>query len=139
MRSVIILTALLSAGSAHAASVEVRISGVEVGEGSVKVAICDRGFDEKECVANQTRPASAGTVTVSFPRIPNGRYAVVAFQDANSNGRFDTVAGIPRETYDISGTAGRQIIPSFKNALVTVGPDRTRVDLRLAGVLTRQR
>lgn len=123
--------------AASAATVEVRVEGVAVGEGTVNVGVCDRGLDASTCRINQRKPASASSVSFTFDKVPAGNYAVVTFQDKNGNGRLDTFAGVPREPYDMSNGAGAKMAPGFKDALIAIKDGRNRVNLRLAGVMDR--
>lgn len=131
------LMLLALAGAAHAASVEVRVDGVSVGEGTVNVGVCDRGLDASTCRINQRKPADSAQMSFTFQNVAPGNYAVVTFQDKNSNGRLDTLAGIPREPYDMSNGAGEKMAPGFKDALIVIKDGRNRVNLRLAGVMDR--
>ena len=61
-----------------------------------------------------------------------GRYALVMFQDANSNGNLDLGPFGPREGYGFSNNVRPFLsAPSLASALFTVGPGDTRISIRL--------
>lgn len=47
-------------------------------------------------------PIAKGKARVVWSGLPEGNYAISVFHDANSNGKLDTFAGIPREGYGFS-------------------------------------
>ena len=67
--------------------------------------------------------AIAGTQTVVFANLKPGTYAVIAFHDANDNGKLDeNWLGEPTEGYAFSNNAeGFLSAPSFKNAGILLG------------------
>ena len=122
------LLALLAPGPAAASTLVVRAEGVEPLRGTVKVAVCARGFDEAGCPWGASRPARVSTEEFAFENVLPGRYAVAAYQDVNGNGELDRVPpGIPTEPYAFSNDVGRLAPPSFERALVEVGEGRTVV------------
>jgi uncharacterized protein (DUF2141 family) len=130
-----LLTAL-APSPAPAATLVVRAEGIEPLRGTVKVAVCARGFSEAGCPWGASRPARTPTEEVVFEDVPPGRYAVAAYQDVNGNGELDKVPpGIPTEPYAFSNDVGRLAPPSFERALVEVGEGRTMVVVRLRRLL----
>ena len=124
---------LLTAGAASAATVEVRVSGVTA-KGKVSVAVCDKERFLKQCAYNASVPAQAGETSVSVKGVPPGTWAVVAYQDENSNGELDTnLLGIPKEPYGFSRDARSKFgPPGFEDAAIEVGaaPTTATVNLR---------
>lgn len=130
-----LLTAL-APSPAPAATLVVRAEGIEPLRGTVKVAVCVRGFSEAGCPWGASRPARTPTEEVVFEDVPPGRYAVAAYQDVNGDGELDKVPpGIPTEPYAFSNDVGRLAPPSFERALVEVGEGRTMVVVRLRRLL----
>ncbi|MGJ9418298.1 DUF2141 domain-containing protein [Massilia sp. CMS3.1] len=123
----------LTAGAASAATVEVRVSGVTA-KGKVSVAVCDKTRFLKQCAYNASVPAQAGETSVSVKGVPPGTWAVVAYQDENSNGELDTnLLGIPKEAYGFSRDARSKFgPPGFEDAAIEVGeaPTTATVNLR---------
>jgi len=133
---VAVVAVLLASSPATAATLVVRAEGVEPLRGTVKVAVCARGFSEAGCPWGASRPARTPTEEVVFEDVPPGRYAVAAYQDVNGNGELDKVPpGIPTEPYAFSNDVGRLAPPSFERALVEVGEGRTVVAVRLRRLL----
>ena len=62
-----------------------------------------------------------------------GRYAVILFHDENQDGKLDkNVIGVPTEGFGFSNNAsGLLSAPDFADALVTLGADRTRIQIDL--------
>lgn len=126
-------TLLLAAVPAHAATVEVRVTGVTAGKGKVNVAVCDRERFLKQCLYSASVPAQATEAVVSLKDIPAGTWAVLAYQDENDNGELDrNFIGIPRENYGFSrNAAGRFGPPSFEDAAIEVRDGTTSAPIKL--------
>ena len=136
----LLAAALLGSASVPAAAVTlvVRAEGIDVGKGSVRVAVCARGFDEAGCPRGANRPADAAAVEFVFRDLPAGRYAVAAYQDVDGDGELGKIPpGIPTEPYGFSNDVGRWAPPSFEKAQFEVGGDRTTVVVRLRRLLAR--
>jgi len=118
------LCAILSALPllAAAATVEVHVTGVNAGKGTVNVAVCDQARFLKQCVYSASVPARAGDNTVTVRGVPPGSWAVLAYQDENENGELDrNLIGIPSENYGFSRDArGKFGPPSFEDAAIPV-------------------
>ena len=132
---VLVLVLALASGIASAATVEVRVGGVVAGKGKINVAVCDREHFLKECVYHASAPAqpnAAGETVVTVPNVPAGTWAVLAYQDENSNDELDRLLGIPRENYGCSREArGYFGPPGFDDAAVTVKDPSTVVTVRV--------
>lgn len=124
---------LLAAGAAPAATVEVRVSNVTGGKGTVNVAVCDRERFLKQCAYSASVPARAGETVVSLKDIPAGTWAVLAYQDENENKQLDrNFIGIPKENYGFSrDAAGRFGPPGFDDAAIEVREGTTLAPIRL--------
>ena len=90
--------------------------GIEPLRGTVKVAVCVRGFSEAGCRLGG-EPAGADADRGGRVRgLPPGRYAVAAYQDVNGNGELDKVPpGIPTEPYAFSNDVGRGRRPGVRS------------------------
>jgi len=126
-----LLGAVLSclAMPAFSATVEVHVTGVDAGKGSVKVAVCDQARFLKQCLYSGSAPARAGDNTIAVRDVPAGNWAVLAYQDANENGELDrNFIGIPSENYGFSRDArGKFGPPSFEDAAIAVDGDGATV------------
>jgi uncharacterized protein (DUF2141 family) len=131
--AMIVVWALVWAGSAAAADLSVKLSGIKSADGKVHVqlfsdpdAFPDGNPDQKQVVA-----ANPEGVTVTFESLEPGEYAVGAFHDANDNGKLDAnFMGMPTE--DV-GNSGEKALakPGFEKSKFTVGED----DLAIGFVL----
>lgn len=130
------LAVLAAPAAAHAATLVVRVEGIEDREGTVKVAVCTSGFDEQGCPMGASR-APRGTVEeFVFEGVTPGRHAIAVYHDRNGNERLDTVPpGLPTEPYGFSNGVGRLRPPDFEAARVEVGEGRTVVTVRLRRLL----
>jgi uncharacterized protein (DUF2141 family) len=128
----IVCAALLCALNASAATVEVRVSGVNA-KGNVKVAVCDRERFLKQCAWSASAPAQAGETTVVVKGVPAGTWAVLAYQDENGNNELDrNLIGIPKEPYGFSRDArGKFGPPRFEDAAIEVGETQATATVRL--------
>lgn len=127
MRSLLLLFhAVLAGASAQAQcelSVDVTVENPAAG-GTLRLALCPNAsaYDtEKGCRVAQEAVRSS-RVSIMFPDIPEGRYAIKAFHDVNDSGALDTNwMGIPNEPYGFSNDArGTFGPPSFEDAAITV-------------------
>jgi uncharacterized protein (DUF2141 family) len=129
-----LLLALLLA-PAHAATVDVHVTNVAAGKGKINVAVCDREHFLKDCVYHGSAPAqlnAAGETVVTVQGVPAGTWAVLAYQDENSNDDLDRLLGIPRENYGFSRDArGHFGPPGFDDTAVPVKEPANAVVVRL--------
>jgi uncharacterized protein (DUF2141 family) len=118
---------------AHAATVEVHVTGTAGGKGNVSVAVCDRERFLKQCAYSASVPARDGETLVTIKEVPAGTWAVLAYQDDNANGQLDrNLIGIPSENYGFSRDArGRFGPPSFDDAAIPVKDETTSATVRL--------
>ena len=130
--SLFLVLALLGAGQAAAATVEVRVSGVTA-KGMVNVAVCDRERFLKQCAYSASVPAQAGETVVTVKDVPPGTWAVLAYQDENENKELDrNFIGIPKENYGFSrNPVSRFGPPSFEDAAIPVREGANTVALTL--------
>jgi uncharacterized protein (DUF2141 family) len=100
------VAAVAAAPAASAIDLTVRITGVRGGEGA---AVADlwrgpKGFrDTRRTVRRASTPARDGTVEISFRGLTAGRYAIIAFHDADGDGELDRFFGMmPTEGWGLS-------------------------------------
>jgi uncharacterized protein (DUF2141 family) len=128
---------LLAAGAATsavaAATVEVHVTAVTGGKGSVKVAVCDREHFLKQCAYTASSPARDGENVILVPNVPKGTWAVLVYQDENGNGELDrNLLGIPKENYGFSRDAASKFgPPGFEDAAIEVGDEPAVAKIRL--------
>jgi uncharacterized protein (DUF2141 family) len=124
-----LLPLLLAAASAQAATVDVHVTNVAGGKGSLKVAVCDRERFLKQCAYTASMPAREGENVIAVPGVPKGTWAVLVYQDENGNGELDrNLIGIPKENYGFSRDAASRFgPPGFDEAAIQVGDEATVV------------
>jgi uncharacterized protein (DUF2141 family) len=124
-----LLPLLLAAASAQAATVEVHVTNVAGGKGSLKVAVCDRERFLKQCAYTASMPAREGENVIAVPGVPKGTWAVLVYQDENGNGELDrNFIGIPKENYGFSRDAASKFgPPGFDEAAIQVGDEASVV------------
>lgn len=131
-RTLVLAAAFCAAGSASAASIEVRVQGVTA-KGKVLVAVCDKTTFLKDCAYSGSAPAKAGETVVTVDGVPTGAWAVLSYQDENDNGKLDrNVLGIPKEPYAFSRDArGRFGPPSFEDAAFELRDEKAVTTIKL--------
>ncbi|WP_438382436.1 DUF2141 domain-containing protein [Asaia sp. BMEF1] len=100
----VILTILVAPLPALAGPVTAIIENIPDDSGTIRVAICTEDeFLKPSCRYHAETKAVAPKVSVSFEDVPEGVYAVQAFQDRNGNAKLDrSFIGIPREPIGFS-------------------------------------
>lgn len=87
-------------------SLEIVITGIRSDKGVIQLALCPPGAGFPDCRELAVRTASLqienGEARLTLTGLTPGSYAISVFHDANSNGKLDTFAGIPREGYGFS-------------------------------------
>jgi uncharacterized protein (DUF2141 family) len=125
--------ALLLSTEAYAATLTLELQNLRTKTGHVFISVSA----DAETFKGKGRPAAAQRVavtgerlTVTFPDLAPGTYAVSLFHDANGNGKLDTnLIGIPTEGYGFSNNVGARGRPRFDEAKFTLGADGTTLTL----------
>ena len=130
--SLLISTVVLAA-TASAATIEVKVSSVVGGRGKVNVAVCDKERFLKDCLYSGSAPAQANDTVVTIQNVPKGTWAVLAYQDENQNDKLDrNLIGIPSENYGFSRDArGKFGPPDFSDAAIDVRDEAMAVTIKL--------
>jgi uncharacterized protein (DUF2141 family) len=131
--------ALCACGSAHAAELVVRISGLSEPMGQVGCALFARaaGFPMDNASARLLwLAADPKGVTCRYADVPEGSYAVSIVHDANGNRRVDTnFIGLPIEQWGVSNNARPGLrAPRFDEAVFKIAADAKEVviDIKVA-------
>jgi uncharacterized protein (DUF2141 family) len=108
---------------ASAADLTVEIQGIKPATGHVVIAVYNNAKDfpvPEKRMTFKSVVAENSVTSVTFADLEPGRYAVVAYQDENNNGKLDkNLLGVPSEPYGFSNHArGRMGPPSFDAAAV---------------------
>ena len=88
------------------------VTGIKNATGVIRLALCPSGAKFPDCgkqaVRTETWRIDRGQAHITLTGLAPGSYAVSVFHDANSNGKLDTFAGIPREGYGFSNNPAFQ-------------------------------
>jgi len=122
---------------AHAATIDVELTGVANDRGLIRVAVCTAAtFTTKHCPFSGAAPAQPGHVVIRLDGIPEGRYALQAYHDEDGSGRVRRgLLGIPDEAIGFSRDAPLRLgPPAFEDAVVSITEPLTTVQIRLRHV-----
>jgi uncharacterized protein (DUF2141 family) len=136
MKHVMVFTFLLLASQAQAGELKLEIHGKNISGQDIRLAVyatAEQFPSEELFFKSAVVKASSDSVIVTLSDIPDGKYAVAAYADANGNGRRDSnFVGIPTEDYGFSNDA-RGIFgpPDFKQALIDVSGQSKKQSIHL--------
>ena len=111
-----ILAALVAPGllaqENKSGTIKVKLEGVIEGQGQVRVALeknakdFDSGAFDAPKYLSRVEDAKGDSVSVLFPAVPYGTYAIKAFQDLDGDGKLKTgFMGAPEEPWGFSNDA----------------------------------
>ena len=129
-----LILAAAAPGLAHAALVQIAVTGVTQARGHVRVELCPESrFLTDTCPIQGQAPASVGSTVVTIADVPPGQYAVQAFHDVTDQGVVhQNLLGVPREAIGFSNDAPLRLHgPRFKDAAFSVGREAQRITLKL--------
>ena len=93
-------------------TIEVKVEGVIDGQGKVRVALeksakdFDSGSFDTPKYLSRVEDAKGDSVSVTFPAVPYGTYAIKTFQDFDGDGKLKTgFMGAPEEPWGFSNDA----------------------------------
>ena len=114
-RGIVVLALLVSAGMAQenkSGTIKVKVEGVIDGQGKVRVALernakdFDSGSFDTPKYLSRVEDAKGDSVSVMFPAVPYGTYAIKTFQDLDGDGKLKTgFMGAPEEPWGFSNDA----------------------------------
>ena len=99
----------------------IQVQNIESREGILRVSLWNNGKgwpkEKRYAVARQAVKITGNTVSVSFPDVPYGNYAVALFHDLNSDKEYDRGIGETNEPYGFSSNAKATFkAPDFEDA-----------------------
>lgn len=139
-RLVVLLLAFpLVSAAGPTAMVDVGVSGLRNGRGTVQVCLTQFPAHFPDCKGDPkalTGSVPANRGHVQFQTVTPGRYAVSVFHDENSNRKLDRFMGIPREGFGFSrNPVIRFGPPRFEKVSIQLAPGYTRADVRVQYLL----
>ena len=129
---------LLAAGHAGAEPGTLTVTLKQEGEppGNLRASLYrDPATFRKEDKALQVvaLPAAKGDMQLVFRDVPAGRYAVMAYHDANADGKLNLRLGMfPTEGYGLSNNPQVFGPPKFADSAFDVGADGAAIDITLS-------
>ena len=130
----LILTVLGVSITAQAASIDIKLTNVTSDAGNIRLAIYDspEGFNTQPFRA-VSMPAQKGDMRINLSDLPAGEYAIMLFQDIDSNEKLDTnLFGIPREPW--GGSLGGKPVfsaPDWESTCFVVPETGTQISIAL--------
>jgi uncharacterized protein (DUF2141 family) len=112
------------------------VNNIDKPSGEVRVAIYNSEntfLDAKKFVAVKSMAVGSHTsVTLEFPHLPYGNYAVTTYHDINSNRKLDqNTFGIPEEPYDMTNLKVKWRKPTFNEVKFSLQVPQKTVQLHL--------
>ena len=107
----------------YPSGVTVTFDGVRNSDGNVVVMVFNdrdsyKAYDVNQAVGYLEAPARRGSVTVNFPDLKAGPYAIAAFHDEDSNQDLNMGDEWPLEGYATSGATDIYDTPTFRRATI---------------------
>jgi uncharacterized protein (DUF2141 family) len=132
---VIGLAAMTVAVASQAADLIVVVDGVRNEKGDIEATLYASAAEwpDGKPVADVQVDAKPGQVTLKFPSVPAGTYAVAAFHDENRNGKLDTnVFGFPLEGFAFSNDVHPFLSsPAFTAAAFPIGTGAVTITIHM--------
>jgi uncharacterized protein (DUF2141 family) len=112
------------------------VNNIDTPSGEVRVAIYNSEntfLDAKKFVVVKAMAVGTHTsVTLEFPNLPYGDYAVTTYHDINSNRKLDqNTFGIPEEPYDMTNLKVKWRKPTFNEVKFSLQVPQKTVQLHL--------
>jgi uncharacterized protein (DUF2141 family) len=124
----------LAATQASAAELTVNITDLRTREGALLVAVVDSAAawdDSRQAIARQRVVPDGDALTLRFPGLADGAYAVQVMHDENGNGKLDAnFLGMPVEGYGFSNNPQVMRRPTYDEARFELAGDAS-IDVRL--------
>ena len=125
----------LIAVAAQAGELAVTITDIRESQGLLMVSVVNSDAawnNQAKPVAAQKIAAIKGEMTLDFPDLPPGKYAVQVMHDENGNNKLDAnFLGIPSEGYGFSNNPNVMRRAHFDEAAFEVGADKTVISIHL--------
>lgn len=134
----LLLASLLGAGPIHAdeAKLLVTLKNVRDSTGNLRASLYrepDTFRKEERAVQVISVPARAGNVELVFAALPPGRYAIMAYHDADLDGKLGLRFGMfPTEGYGLSNNPKVMGPPKFAESAFDISSPQTAIDINLS-------
>ena len=130
-----LITACMISPLASADTLRVTVKGIKAGKGNLSIGVFNESrrdqWPEGMSLYGVDIPATQSTMTVEFPFVEPGKYAIVVIQDLNMNRKLDrNIVKIPSEPYGFSG-AWKFGPASFEKALFDTNKDGYALTIKM--------
>ncbi|MDR3328194.1 MAG: DUF2141 domain-containing protein [Prevotellaceae bacterium] len=117
----------LDTGLLSAQTLTVKVENIEHIKSNLIVKLFNNAKDFPDVhFKSQDVKITDKTMTVTFPNLPKGMYAVTVYQDINENKQLDNnFLGIPKEKYGLSNNIYKPSKPDFKTCSFLINSDIT--------------
>ena len=111
---------------------QIEVVGIRSNRGKLLVLVFDneqafKHYDYNRAAGYQELMAESGSVTIVFPSLDNGPYAVFVMHDENGDYVLNEEDGYPIEGYSTSGARDKYDVPDFMRASVAEGKIRLKL------------
>lgn len=115
-----------SAATSFPSGLAVTLDGVRGATGKLVVMVFSdpnafRAYDVAGTAGYKETPSKSGAVTVRFPDLKDGPYAIAAFHDEDENRALNMKGQWPAEGYATSGAVDAYDTPAFAKAAIKQG------------------
>jgi uncharacterized protein (DUF2141 family) len=142
--AILVSTLILLTGAAQAGSIELTVTGLRSGDGSLGISLFkksqSKSFPGDSTAAEQRfyLPLNGQkNLVLEIADIEETSYAISVMHDENNNGALDTNAvGIPKEGFGFSNNPRVTMgAPKFDKCEFTVGADEAQINIKLQYML----
>lgn len=131
-RAALALATLLALPAVHAATLGLSVEGARPGAAVTVLLLTGADGFPGEARAAQRHVLPKGQTTLAIDGLLPGRYAVMAYDDADGNGELNRFLGmIPQEGWGLSNNPAVAGKPAFEQAAVTLPEAGATLGIRL--------
>ena len=120
---------------AAAAGLAIDVSGIPKAVGNIRASLFtrDNWLNDGLQIATVVVPATGANMTLNFPDLPPGTYAIALIHDADGDGDMTySLLGLPSEGFGFSNNVVPVLsAPSFDSAAFRLGPDGQHLQIAL--------
>ncbi len=125
----LVAIALMASSPGLAGQVEVTLTNVRPNAGKLFVSLQteDQFMKDERSIGRTVENPQDGTVTVTLPDVPDGRYALTVWHDIDSDGQFSKGPQGPTDGWAMIGASDLRGIPTFEAQSFSVAGERTAI------------
>lgn len=133
------LAALGEDATAAQGTLQIKITNIEKGSGTLYIAILNspEGWLKSDASSRTFRDmtqavSSTDDLLLSIEALPPGKYAISVFQDLDGDAELDTnIVGFPKEPFGFSAPMGKFGPPNFEEAAIDLSGGSVSVAIAL--------